>query len=173
MRIAVGSKNPVKVAAVRNVVTKFWSEAEVVGIEVDHGTNIQPKTHEEAIQGATKRAELSLKQANADFGFGLEGNTVDTEHGMFLAGWVVAVNKNGERGIAANGTILLPEKIAEKVRQGMELGPACDEVFGTHNVKQKEGSVGVLTKGIITRTRAFEQGVACALARFLHPELYK
>ncbi|MDP2926656.1 MAG: DUF84 family protein [bacterium] len=35
MKISVGSKNPVKIAAVENAVQKIWPGAEVMGIEVD------------------------------------------------------------------------------------------------------------------------------------------
>ncbi len=173
MKIAVGSKNPVKIASVTNVVKKIWPDAEVVGVEVDHGTSIQPNSTEEGIIGATKRAEMALKEADADLGFGLEGSTNDTKHGMLLDGWVAVVGKNGKKGISSCGCILLPEKIAVEVRKGKELGPAMDAFIGMHNTKQKEGTVGILTKGMINRTQAFEHGVTYALAPFLNPHYYE
>ncbi|MEM3154419.1 MAG: inosine/xanthosine triphosphatase [Candidatus Woesearchaeota archaeon] len=173
MKIAVGSMNPVKIAAVENVVRKIWPDTIVVGIEVDHGTSFQPNSQKEAIEGATKRAFMSLQQANADLGFGLEGNTWDSGHGMFLDGWVVVVDKNGRKGISNCGCLMLPKKIADAVRKGKELGPATDAFLGTHNIKQKEGTVGILTKGMVTRTKAFEHGVTYALAPFLNPQYYE
>ncbi len=172
MKFAVGSKNPVKIAAVSNAVKLFWPDAEVIGIEVDHGTSVQPVCDDEAIKGATSRAELSLKAANADFGVGLEGNTHDSAHGMFMAGWTVVVDKSGKKGISGCGRLLLPEAIAKEIRKGRELGPVMDEFIGGHNTKQKEGSVGVLTKGAVNRTAAFEFGVIYALAKFLNPKYY-
>jgi inosine/xanthosine triphosphatase len=173
MKVVVGSKNPVKIAAVENAVKRFWNDAEVIGIEVSHGTSIQPNSTEEAIKGATKRAELAIKEANADLGFGLEGNTFDSEHGMFVDGWVVAIDKNGKKGIANCGCLLLPPQISTAVRNGMELGPAADAFFKTQNIKQKEGVVGALTGGKVTRTTALEQGVVFAIVRFLHPHYYE
>ena len=173
MKIAVGSKNPVKIKAVENAAKRFWPDAEVIGMEVNHGTSAQPTSDEEAIEGATKRAKMSLQQADADLGFGLEGNTVDTKHGMLLSGWVAVANKQGELGISCCGSLLLPEKIAAEVRNGKELGPASDAFHGTDNIKQKEGTVGILTKGAVTRTKAFEHGAVYALAKFLNPEYYK
>lgn len=172
MKIAVGSKNPVKIKAVENVVRKIWPGAEVIGVEVAHNANNQPKTDEEAIKGATDRALLSLQEADADFGFGLEGNTVDTNHGMLLSGWVVAVDKHGKRGIACSGSLLLPNKIAAEIRRGGEVGPVTDKMFGHDNIKQKEGTVGMLTNNMVTRTEAFEKGVIFALAPFLNPHYY-
>ncbi|MHC1566343.1 MAG: DUF84 family protein, partial [Candidatus Syntropharchaeia archaeon] len=37
MRIAVGSKNPVKIKAVKNVLSKFYRDLEVISVEVDSG----------------------------------------------------------------------------------------------------------------------------------------
>jgi len=173
MKIAVGSKNPVKIKAVETAFKRFWTEVSVVGLEVDHGASIQPSSQKEAILGATKRAQLALEQAKADYGVGLEGNTFDSEQGMFLDGWVVIVNKHGEKGIANAGSLMMPEKIAKEVRKGKELGPVTDELFGHDNIKQKEGTVGMLTNNAITRTDAFEKGVIYALARFLNPKYYK
>jgi len=173
MKIVVGSKNPVKIAAVENIAKKIWPEAEVIGIDVKHDTSIQPATDEEGISGATKRAELALKETDADLGCGLEGNTAETPHGMMLSGWVIAVDKKGQKGVGSSGSVLLPERIAAEIRKGRELGPVMDEFIGEHNTKQKQGTIGILTNGLLTRTITFEHGVACALARFINPHYYK
>ena len=172
MKFAVGSKNPVKIEAVTNAVKRVWPDAEVIGVEVEHGAKIQPCCDEDAVEGALKRAELSLKQANADFGVGLEGNTNETEYGMLMQGWVVIVNKEGKKGIANCGGFVLPERVANEVRKGRELGPVMDELIGEHNVKQKQGTTGVLTNNLISRTEAFEKADIFALARFLNPKYY-
>jgi non-canonical (house-cleaning) NTP pyrophosphatase len=54
----------------------------------------------------------------------------------------------------------------------MELGAADDLVFDTTNSKQKEGSVGQLTHGVIDRKNFYEQAVVLAFIRFQWPELY-
>lgn len=173
MRISVGSHNPVKIAAVKNVVKNIWPDAEVISVQVFSGVRAQPVSDDEAIKGATTRATLSLQKTGADLGIGLEGCTVETEYGMFVTGWVVAVNKEGERGIGGGGRLLLPEKIASEVRKGKELGPVMDEFTGEHNTKQKQGTVGILTGNIVPRTAAFERCVIYALTRFINPDYYR
>lgn len=173
MKFAVGSRNSVKIKAVENAVKRFWEDAEVIGLEVEHGTNSQPRSDEEAISGATKRARLVIEKSKADFGFGLEGSVSDTDHGMFVVSWVVAVDKDGTLGIGCGGSLLLPEKIAKEIRKGKELGKVMDDFIGKENTKHNEGTVGILTKNAITRTEKFEHGVIYALARFVNPEYYK
>lgn len=167
MRISVGSKNPVKIKAVKNVVKLMWINAEIVSVAVSSGVSKQPMSDDEAIKGAAARAHLSLQKTDADLGIGLEGCTVDTEYGMFVTGWVVVVDKTKKMGIGGGGRLLLPEKIASEVRKGKELGPVMDEFTGECNVKQNQGAVGVLTNNIVPRTAAFEQCVIYALARFI------
>ncbi len=107
MKISVGSKNPVKIKAVENCVKRIWPEAEVFGVDVDSGVKDQPRSKEEAIRGATNRAKMALKKGDADIGIGPEGSVEDSELGMFLCGWVVAVNKEGEIGIGGGGDLTL------------------------------------------------------------------
>jgi len=173
MKIAVGSKNPVKIQAVKNVVDKIWPGSTVEGVEVEHKTCSQPSSNQEAIQGAIERAKLCIKKLEADYGFGLEGNTCELEQGMFLEGWVVVIDKSGNHGIGSCGSIQMPDQIAQEIKRGKELGPVTDKLFGHENIKQKEGTVGLLTNNIVTRTEAFEKGIAYALARFINPEYYK
>lgn len=172
-KISVGSKNPVKITAVENVVKKIWPNAEIMATEVSHGISEQPTSDDEAIKGATNRAELSLQKTGADLGVGLEGCTVDTKYGMFLSGWVVAVDKKGKVGIGCGGRLLLPEKVASEVRRGKEVGPVMDKFIGDDNIKQKQGAVGILTNNLLPRTASFEKSIIFALAKFINPNYYE
>jgi len=173
MKIAVGTRNPVKIAAVENVFKMIWADAEIIAVDVPSNVSDQPMSDDEAIVGAENRARLSQKKTGADFGIGLEGCGNDTAFGMFLSGWVVVIDRNGRIGMGSGGRILLPEKIAAEVRKGRELGPVMDEFTGGHNTKQKEGAVGILTNGLVMRKDAFERPLIYALARFLNEEWYE
>jgi len=45
--------------------------------------------------------------------------------------------------------------LAEGIRQGKELGPLLDELLRDANTKQKQGMVGTVTRGYITRTEEY------------------
>ncbi|MDV3104625.1 DUF84 family protein [Thermococcus waiotapuensis] len=51
MRIAVGSTNPTKVLAVKEVMEVIYGDVEVFGVEVDSGVPDQPVGMEEIIRG--------------------------------------------------------------------------------------------------------------------------
>ena len=176
-KIAVGSLNPVKIAAVRNVAQRIWSDTDVIGISVPSGISVQPTSDQEAIKGAVNRAQLARYALQADLGLGLEGFTIDTQWGMFVSAWVAVVGTNEFTsaeiiGLGAGGRIQLPHRVAEVVRNGAELGPLMDQFVNQKNTKQKQGAIGILTDGLVGRTEALEIGVIYALARFIKPDYY-
>ncbi|MFO7683150.1 MAG: inosine/xanthosine triphosphatase [Chloroflexota bacterium] len=172
MKIAVGSTNPVKIAAVTSIVTLLWPEAEIESVSVPTGVGEMPMSDEETIIGARNRARAARQAIGADLGFGLEGGVHQDPVGLVLQGWVVVTDGNGREGVAGAGRLPLPPSIAERVLAGEELGPVMDDLLGESNVKAKGGAVGALTGGLIPRQQAFALGVAYALAPFIAPEFY-
>lgn len=172
MKIAVGSTNPVKVMAVRNVARRVWPLVEVVSLEVASGVSVMPLSDAESVSGARNRAVAAQQQTGADLGIGLEGGVSVEPIGVLLHSWVVVVDGNGREGIGGAGRLPLPAAIAQRVLAGEELGPVMDELVGEQNVRQKGGAIGVLTAGLVLRQEAFALGVAYALAPFVSPQFY-
>ncbi len=172
MKIVVGSTNPVKVAAVRQVAQQQWPEAVVIPVDVATGVSDMPMSDAESLTGAQNRARAALTLTQADLGVGLEGGVNPEAIGLVLHGWVVVVDGNGRTGIGGAGRLPLPEAIARRVLAGEELGPVMDDVLGQTEVRKRGGAVGALTAGLVLREEAFAQGVAYALAPFVAPQLY-
>jgi inosine/xanthosine triphosphatase len=171
-RIVVGSTNPVKIAAVRAVLERVGSRAEVVGLAVASGVSDQPVGDAETIRGATQRARAVLAASDADFGVGLEGGVVEDDGNMRTCAWAAVVARDGRVGTGGSLAMPLPSRVAALVREGVELGHAMDRVTGSHDTKRGAGAVGILTAGLVDRQRAYEALVAYALAPFVTPELY-
>lgn len=172
MKIAVGSTNPVKVEAVRTMAQRVWPDVEVVSIAVPSGISDMPMSDEEALTGARNRAQAARQAAAADLGVGLEGGVHQEPFGLTLHGWVVISDGNGREGIGGGARLPLPQAIAQRVRDGEELGDVMDDILDDHNVKQKGGAVGALTAGLVMRQETFAVAVAYALSPFIVPELH-
>ena len=171
-RIGVGSTNPMKIAAVRTVVTRAFPAAEVIGLSVDSGVSEQPWGDEEARLGARNRARAVLAAAGSDLGVGLEGGVLETELGLMTCAWCIIVDREGQIGVGGGVHMRLPPSVAGVLRTGGELGPAMDQLTGQHNTKQAQGAVGILTGGLSDRRSAYGQLVAMALAPFVKTEYY-
>lgn len=173
--VAVGSKNPVKVEAVRLAFSDIWPdiEWEVKGLDVPSGVSNQPMSDKESVKGAANRAKKALKELQADFGVGIEGGVQKIGHEYVDSGWIIVIEKSGKMGIGSSIRMHTPHKMMKMVlEEGLELGDACDILFKRKNTKQAEGQFGLLTKNLITRTDAYRSGVVSALVRFINPELY-
>lgn len=171
--IAVGSTNPVKVAAATQAINRIWPTATLTPVAVVSGVRPQPMSDEEAITGAINRARCARQAIDADLGIGLEGNVDANGHGFFITGWAAVVDQAGTLGIGGGGRFLVPPAIATALQNGGELGALMDQLVGEENTKQRQGAVGILTGGLISRTAALESAVIFALTRFLNPDYYK
>jgi inosine/xanthosine triphosphatase len=168
--IAVGSKNPVKLAAARAVATRLAPDVAVEAVEVPSGVPDQPFGDEETIRGALARARAARERLDADFGIGLEGGVVDQSDGtMRTCAWAAVVSRSGRHGVGGSLAMPLPDSVAEMIRGGMELGHAMDKLTGHSNTKHGAGAVGILTAGLVDRQAAYEVLVAYAISVFLDP----
>lgn len=174
MIVAVGSTNPTKIDPVREVFSHHFPDIVVTGTTVTSGVNEQPMTDEEMYDGALARAKRAItKIPGASFGVGIEGGLHKRSYGWFEHSLVVIVDTKALIGVGASGGIVLPPKIISEIHTGKTLEQAMDDAFGTTRIGQGIGMFGLLTDGVVTRSGGVSHGVAFALARFLHPDLYK
>ena len=172
--IAVGSTNPVKLAAVRAVLGALAPSATIASVAVASTVPDQPFGDDETIRGALARASAAREALSADLGVGLEGGVVEEIDGsMRTCAWAAIVDAHGRTGVGGSLAMPLPRRVAELIRGGVELGHAMDQLIGAHNTKHGAGAVGILTAGLVDRQRAYEILVSYAVAPFLTRELYE
>ena len=171
MKIVIGSKNPVKVKACKNVFKNFFSEFEIAGIEVK--TKAQPIGLKETIEGAIKRAEEALK--HGDIGVGIEAGLVEipfTETGYFDIQFC-AIKDKEKLSLGCGMGFEYPESVVKEVLKGSSVGEVMEELSGISNIGMKIGAIGFLSKGIINREKLTEQAILAALIPRIRKELYE
>ena len=172
-KVIITSKNPVKINAVSSGFTKAFpnTKFEFVAVAVSSGVSDQPMTDSETLLGAMNRIQNAKLDCKADFWVAIEGGIEEID-GELVAFAYILISTDSKNGISKTATFVLPQKVSELIKQGMELGDADDVVFGGNNSKQKNGSVGILTKDLITRTSFYDNSVILALIPFLNEDLY-
>ena len=76
-------------------------------------------------------------------------------------------------GLAKTASFLLPPRITQLIQEeGMELSDADDAVFSRIQSKHGSGTVGILTHGLIDRSKYYEHALILALVPWIQPELY-
>jgi inosine/xanthosine triphosphatase len=126
----------------------------------------------ETLLGAKNRIKNAKKiHSQADFWVGVEGGLEKNDNKLEAFAYII-IESNNKTGISKTATFTIPDKLSDLIYNGVELGHADDIVFGGTNSKQKNGSVGILTKNLITRLTFYEQSVILALIPFLNTDLY-
>ena len=174
MNIVVASRNPVKINAVKQAFAEQFSSAtiELTPIEVESGVRDQPESDEETRRGARNRVEAARHaRPDADYWVGLEGGVESVDEHLVAFAWMVVAGKNNKVGEARSVTLPLPPTVKKLVADGVELGEANDQVFGTTNSKQQGGAFGLLTNGRYTREFIYSQTLVFALIPLVN-EMY-
>lgn len=174
MKVVVASHNPVKLAAVRHGFERMFPDRafKFATAPADSGVSDQPRSSAETLAGAGNRA-VAAKAAipDADYWVGVEGGVEELDLGLAAFAWIVVVGPKAT-GRGRSASFFLPDRVAELVRAGMELGAADDRVFGRRNSKQNEGAIGLLTGNVVDRTALYAHGVIMALIPFKRSDLY-
>ena len=171
-RVHVGSANPVKIGSARRALAALGHVPEVIGVPAAVDVPDQPFGDDQTLLGARLRAEAVMD--GCDLAIGIEGGVCDApgRPGVLDAmAWVVCLS-GSVRGTARTATFELPPTLTALLRAGVELGDADDRTFGHTNNKQRGGTVGTLTGGLITRTDYYVHAVTLALLPIVRHELY-
>ena len=81
MNAIVGSKNPVKANATKNILEKIYSKVSIVSVDVDSQVPHQPFRNEETIQGAINRAKNAYCD-DFDLSIGIESGLMETPNSI-------------------------------------------------------------------------------------------
>jgi inosine/xanthosine triphosphatase len=171
------------------------------GFDVESGVAAQPMGDDETQLGSKNRALAAyhaFKTKNkkfADISVGIEGGlewSADKKV-LFCMAWMCCYGKrkaalvdlmgssetkfyHGDKkpifGFAKTASFAIPPPITKLVKQGFELGDADDKVFDRTNSKQKSGTVGVLSGGMINRSAYYEHALILAFTPWIRPDVY-
>jgi inosine/xanthosine triphosphatase len=171
VRVAVGSTNPAKLAAVEAAVGRYLRESDVEPVELNLDVPTQPWGDDETLRGAELRAREAQSLLDADVGAGLESGVVDGPYGrLYAVSWAFLVDRYGRTGIGGSERFPLPEPVVDRIRSGGELGPVMDEVLpNTAGRARIVGAVNVVTASRRDRIDLLTGAVLLALADLLEP----
>lgn len=171
--MAVGSTNPIKIAAVEAVIDRLChGKSTIISVRVPSGVPDQPWGDYETRSGAINRAKAALSQTQADLGIGLEGGILQVEESFYTSGWCAIVNREGLVSTAGGANVPLPDNLLVGLQKGAEMGPAMDHLSGKNHTAEHAGTIGILTQNYVTRQLAFEQILTFAFAPLLNPHVY-
>ncbi len=166
--IKVASANPAKIKAVASAFAELFPDErlDVQGIAVPSGVADQPMSSAETLLGAMNRV-AELADTAADFRVAIEAGLDDD----FTFAWMV-IEHQGKIGKARSASLMLPPAALSQLQQGKELGDVMDTMFNQDNIKQKGGTIALLTHNKLSRSSVYHQALILAMIPFLNPALF-
>lgn len=177
MRINVGSANPIKVEAVKEIIADydFLIGSEVLSIPIKSEVPEQPLSLEETINGARNRAGNSFRECT--YSVGIEDGLMYVPKS--ITGHMnicVAVFFDGrEYYFGISSAFEYPKEVTQLIfQQGLDVDSAFYRCHLTSNpdVGSAEGAIGILTKGRLTRKEYTKQALKMALISLENKERY-
>ncbi len=168
MIINIGSKNLIKVEAVREILKEYsrLKTAEIIATESPSEVSNQPKSLEETIKGAMSRAKNSFN--NCAYSFGVESGLMAVPHTKtgYMDVCVCAIFDGKEYHLGLSSAWEAPQKVADyMLKEGLDMNDAAHKAGLTKNPKvgSAEGLVGIMTKGRLTRKEYTKEAIRTAL----------
>jgi len=173
MKVIVGSKNPVKLQATRNVLKRIYPQMGVQAKNVDSGVPDQPIGLEVTIQGAINRAKNAFSK-EFDLAVGIESGLLEVPHSItgYLDLQWCAIYDGEKTTLGVSAGFEYPPMVIEQVLDGVEVGDVMDQVTGVDRLGQKTGAVSHLSRGLLDRTGNTEQCVLMAMIPRMNDDLY-
>ena len=177
MKVIVGSKNLVKIEAVREILNEYqdFHDCEIIGIEASSGVDNQPKSMDETFQGAINRAKNCFKEC--DYSIGLESGLMkvpNTKTG-YMDVTCCAIFDGKQIHLGLSSAFEYPIKATKLVfEEGLDINQAFHKTGLTKNLKlgSYEGAIGLLTKGRLIRKEYTKQAIRTAMIHLENPWLY-
>ncbi len=154
MIVVVGSKNPVKINATKNVLERIYTEITVLSKDVDSEVPDQPFGLDQTVKGAVNRAK-NVYSEEYDLGVGIESGLIkvpETLTGYIDIQWC-AIFDGKNITIGASSGFEYPPTVIEEVMKGVEVGDVMDKVTGVNNLWTEEGSCELPFKGHAQQNR--------------------
>lgn len=171
MLIRIGSGNPVKLGAIREVMSERFPDAVFEPCAVSSGVPDQPIGYEQTLGGAIHRARASFAlQPSCELAVALESGLIPVP--LTRTGYMnltaCAIYDGTELYLGLGPAFELPDEVTRLVtEEGLELDPAVRRVGLTNNprIGYSQGLIGILSGGRVTRGDYSKPAVSMALVR--------
>ena len=174
----IGSKNPVKIEAVKDVLRDYPALEidQINSIEVSLETPEQPFGWKDIVEGSNERARKSF--TNCSYSIGLESGLIKLPYSKTRSYdvCVCSIFEGYYYFFGISGGFEVPKKLVDSVKEkGINLSQSCYEygLSPDEDIGSREGLIGHLTKKRIDRKEQIKQALQMALTKLENPDLYK
>ena len=160
MKIAIWTKSPPKVAAIKEAIKKCiyfkWKNIEIIEKKVDSGISDMPTSLEENMLWAKKRAKNTKKEIKADFYIGMEWWTSKIWEKAYLFGVVYILDNNWKWHYWISNMMEVPKIFNKRIYENKEeLWPILQEITWVESASKKTWAFWHWSHDMLTRKDQF------------------
>jgi len=167
-KINIGTANVVKKSALIEILSEYphLKDAEVISRDIASGVSDQPKSLKETIKGAMNRSKDAFQ--SCDYSFGIESGLMavpNTKTG-YMDVTVCAIFDGNEFHLGLSSAWEAPLEVANYIlKEGLDMNQAAHKAGFTKDLKvgSKEGLIGIMTKGRLSRKQYTKEALRTAL----------
>ncbi|MCE4601475.1 MAG: DUF84 family protein [Desulfurococcales archaeon] len=164
-RVAVATKNSVKLRAVEKAFKRYCNVNSVVSVDPPPISK-QPHGALDVVAGALARAERAYSEG--DFGVGIEAGPIEfyASHGYIETQIAVVIGPGNRVSVGLSPSFEVPQMVVDGMLDGVELAELVP-VKRRGDIGEGVGYIGIVTRGYITRQDLTEAAVVMALAPWI------
>lgn len=180
LTVAVGSTNNVKLNAVKVTIKDYpiFQKAKILSYKVPTEVADQPLSLDETIRGAKNRARNAFDACGTcEYSIGIESGLMEVAESKsgYMEFTVCCIYDGNEFAIGQSAAYEMPQHIIDLVvNEKMNMAEACYHGGLTDDLQlgEKEGDIGILSNGRMTRQDHSEQALVAALIQLENVKLY-
>jgi len=172
--VAAGSYNPAKIKGIDRAFKHFIREFRLISTSVDNCVGPQPWGYDEIFRGAWCRSTNALRNIEgADYGVGLEAGIVKHGDKYYILQVCCITSSQGDTAFGISPGFEAPKEVIEPILKGTyrELEDAVESITNTGQVGEKEGLIGIMSKGLVKREDLSYYATLMALIKMFHRSL--
>lgn len=169
VKVALGSTNPAKINGVKRAFEKYYEHVYIRYHDVDNLVGPQPIGYDQILYGSINRATQIMRiYPDSDYYVGVEAGIVQHTDRYFALQISTIIDRSNRIYYGISPAFEVPVEIASQVIEGevVELEDAVIKYYGVENIGEKEGLIGILSKGIVTREELSYLATLMALINF-------
>lgn len=172
MKLALGTKNKLKIRALKQALMHLGIEGGIESFEVDSSVSEQPFGFSETIKGAENRADRALKlSSDASFGIGIENGLVKVSEidEWYDVSCICIIEANGDKSYSFGSFYFIPDWMVDEVKKEKTNLGAIILSLG----QDEKDPIGYFSSEKFKREETLTQAVTCALIKIIYKEKYK
>lgn len=167
MQITIASKNPAKIDATKEVFKGKFADIDFLNVDVSSEVSSQPIGLDETVRGAKNRAKNSFN--DCDISVGIESGVISPDESRYMIITACVLFDGNNYYIGLSHGFCLPIDVSDLMKQqSIDVDLAVHKVGLSDDPRTgyKEGIIGIMTNGKLTRKEYTKSAIQMALVDF-------